>query len=444
MRMEDGTLWVEFPGVGGKSPSAPVSLNPDKPSFFRKNALRISGEGPAWVAASGAKGLKEATVALDKDAKEERLYTVRLHFVEPDGLGPGERVFDVSLQGKPVLKEFDVAKEAGGADRALVREFREVAARKELKIAFAARVGVPVLCGIEILPSRRIPLFRFALERWPADPYSIVLHGGAPTVEAAGANVRVDRVAGGTSPRVEVAYPGAGALLASGTPPGLFNSPARRELLQRLLTGTSAVWVVVESGEKAKDDAAAALLEATLKELEGSLRLPELRQVPEDELANTSVPFKLGFSLLRLSRSDAAEEMFVRMLLRSALGLDAKRGPLAFAVFGRGRSLPGGEVSAEAVKQAAERLVAPCTNEAKGPGFDLLMTADWTGLVGEVPGKVTEVPPGEALLPPRPEEEYATAASEIDPSSPRFQLTWLVAAGTGMVLLLLLLRRRLP
>jgi hypothetical protein len=99
-------------------------------------------------------------------------------------------------------------------------------------------------------------------------------------------------------------------------------------------------------------------------------------------------------------------------------------------------------VSADRVKREAALLAAPCANEAKGPGFDLLMTADWTGLVGEVPGKVTEIPPGSGLLTPHPEEEYYGAAGDFDPSSPRFQLAWLVAAGVGMLLLLLLLRRR--
>ena len=39
---------------------------------------------------------------------------VRLFFAELEGLKPGERVFDVAIQGKPVLKRFDIAGEAGG------------------------------------------------------------------------------------------------------------------------------------------------------------------------------------------------------------------------------------------------------------------------------------------------------------------------------------------
>jgi len=443
-RAENGTLWVEHPSVGGKSPTAPVSMNPDKPALFRKSPLRVAGEGPAWVAASGAKGLKELTLSLDREAKEPLLYTVRLHFVEPDGMKPGERVFDVSLQGQVVLKDFDIVKEAGGSDRGLVREFREVKAKREIKVAFTPRASVPILCGIEVSPACRIPVFRFALERWAADPYLFVVRGGSP-VEPAGANVRVDR--GGGGPRIEVAFPsGEGPLLFAGPPDpkalaALLDSPARREILHRLLSGESAVWVLVDGGEKS--DSGPALLEATLKELEESLELPELRSTPEDALANSTVPLRLAFSVLRVSRKDPTEAALVKMLFQGAAGPAAREGPLVFPVFGRGRAMAGLEVTPEAIRRAAETLVGPCTNEAKSsvPGTDLLMTADWTGLVGELPGKVTEIPPGDTLLHPRPEEEVVGPFGG-EASSPRVQLTWLLAAGAAILLLFLSLRTR--
>jgi hypothetical protein len=49
-------------------------------------------------------------------------HTVRLHFSDPDGLPPGERVFNVMLQGKTVLENFDPAKEGGS----VVREFKDI------------------------------------------------------------------------------------------------------------------------------------------------------------------------------------------------------------------------------------------------------------------------------------------------------------------------------
>jgi hypothetical protein len=88
---------------------------------------------------------------------EPRSFTVRLHFAEIDDLGPGERVFDVSLQGKTVLEGLDVAREAGGRNRALVKEFTHVEARERITIELApsARSGAagapPTICGLEVV-----------------------------------------------------------------------------------------------------------------------------------------------------------------------------------------------------------------------------------------------------------------------------------------------------
>ena len=157
-RAEDGTLWVEHPGVGGKSPVAPITVE-GPVEYFRRHSSRIAGEGHPWVAASGAKGLSSLTLVINKDAKQSEPYTVRLHFAEPDGLQPGERVFDVALQEDLVLRNFDIVREAGGPDRALVKEFT-VAASKELKLTTIARQGLPLLCGLEVFAGGEIQVAR--------------------------------------------------------------------------------------------------------------------------------------------------------------------------------------------------------------------------------------------------------------------------------------------
>jgi hypothetical protein len=81
----------------------------------------------------------------------ERTYTVRLHFLEPDGLKPGQRVFSVAVQGRTVVKDLDISKEAGGPNRALVREIQGIKVGKELNLTFSAARGVPVLSGVELL-----------------------------------------------------------------------------------------------------------------------------------------------------------------------------------------------------------------------------------------------------------------------------------------------------
>jgi hypothetical protein len=51
---------------------------------------------------------------------------------------------------EPVLKDFDVVKEAGGPMRAVVREFTGIQAAGGLEISLRASKGVPLLCGVEV------------------------------------------------------------------------------------------------------------------------------------------------------------------------------------------------------------------------------------------------------------------------------------------------------
>lgn len=86
-----------------------------------------------------------------------RRYTVRLHFAELDGAKPGERVFDVKLQDKVVLEDFDIVKEAGGGNRALVKEFAGIVASTELALELVPKAqevterAAPIISGMEIV-----------------------------------------------------------------------------------------------------------------------------------------------------------------------------------------------------------------------------------------------------------------------------------------------------
>ena len=80
-------------------------------------------------------------------------YNIRLHFAETyDGItAAGERLFSVSFNGKVVLKDLDVFKEAGGPNKPLVKEFRDVIITGDkLEITFEINVQNPEINGIEI------------------------------------------------------------------------------------------------------------------------------------------------------------------------------------------------------------------------------------------------------------------------------------------------------
>jgi hypothetical protein len=82
---------------------------------------------------------------------ENRNYKVRLFFAEPESLSEGDRVFDVLLQGKPVLENFDIVREAGESQKIVVREFQVVASAGRLQINLKPQNGTPLLCGIELI-----------------------------------------------------------------------------------------------------------------------------------------------------------------------------------------------------------------------------------------------------------------------------------------------------
>ncbi len=179
---ENGTLWLEFPSVGGPSPDVPVRAEYQDPEWFRHDSSAVQGRYN-WITASGVTGLREVRVrmfiqpgtnpstvdAFDKHIgkiptwpeeqikgafEQARPFTVRLYFAETEPCEVGRRVFDVHLQDKRVLEGFDIVKEAGGTNRSVVKEFKGIEVRDDLKVTLARAAGSqaePLLCGIEIL-----------------------------------------------------------------------------------------------------------------------------------------------------------------------------------------------------------------------------------------------------------------------------------------------------
>ena len=95
-------------------------------------------------------------VSRSGQAPAERTFTVRLHFAETAQVTAGERVFDVLLQGKAVLREFDIFTEAGGPNSAIVKEFTGIRASDQMvvelvpKSSSTAPESQPSLCAIEV------------------------------------------------------------------------------------------------------------------------------------------------------------------------------------------------------------------------------------------------------------------------------------------------------
>jgi len=70
-----------------------------------------------------ASGLKRCAIPITSPAHGRGQFTVRLGFAAPPADQPGQRVFDVRLNGKKVLNDFDIVATAGGANRAVWKQF---------------------------------------------------------------------------------------------------------------------------------------------------------------------------------------------------------------------------------------------------------------------------------------------------------------------------------
>ncbi|MCI0458081.1 MAG: hypothetical protein L0Z62_14040 [Gemmataceae bacterium] len=280
-----------------------------------------------------------------------------------------------------------------------------------------------LLLGAAPAAACNVPVFRYALERWPADPYELILFHRGPLSpadkaladaltrhsedERAVANYTLTRIDLARNPSPEMLklfeeqkaqdlpllvarYPEAARLSASiwagqltrDSASALLDSPARHTVAQRILGGDSAVWILLESGDKSKDESVAKRLGDELAKLQTTLKLPDLTSNPEDRLSDKGPELKLAFSLVRVSRADPRERVLVEMLLGLEDDLRTRTEPMAFAVFGRGRALPpliGAGITSENIRKDGVFLTGPCTCKVKeqNPGVDLLIVADW-------------------------------------------------------------------
>jgi len=152
-RVGRGTLWLDFPSDGGTSPDIPVEVQGDVKYFrYHGSTVATGAEGEyGWVAASGVEGATGITITLAGDTNP-RKYTVRLQFAEIGrDAKPGDRLFDVKIQGNEVLKNFDIVKEAGGVNRAVVKEFTGVDVAGKLTISLLPKTGSTLIGGIEAI-----------------------------------------------------------------------------------------------------------------------------------------------------------------------------------------------------------------------------------------------------------------------------------------------------
>ncbi|HVS34025.1 MAG TPA: hypothetical protein VMS17_00485 [Gemmataceae bacterium] len=320
--------------------------------------------------------------------------------------------------------------------------------------------------GCSPLQACDVPVYRYALEHWSPDPYQVVIlnHGPLDAASRAVADklerqsqeevqgnfavqvIDVDQPRDdaerelaastpcGDGPQLVVSFPSASQIHGVAWQ-GRFNadaaitvadSPCRREIARRLLAGDAVVWVLLRTGRKNVDDAAAACLEQELMRPAGDGQSP------------------LASSLVHVSRSDPEEKLLVETLLSVEPDLRGRGEPMAFPVFGRGRvlyALVGAGINAETVRHALDFLIGGCSCTIKrgNPGLDLLLAADWSVMTPTTPedAAAASISSGDLVPLTRLAPTHTAAPSPAEPAAAGGPNPWLIVGAIGVVILVL-------
>ena len=127
-RDKKGNLWIRSNQRPGHhlilGYGSTIALYPGGRDVRRSSQYTpVENTAEPFVFASAIVGVKQCILPVTTPTDGEGTFKVKLGFAALPGDKPGRRVFDVRLNGKTVLKDFDVIKEAGKTDRAVWKEF---------------------------------------------------------------------------------------------------------------------------------------------------------------------------------------------------------------------------------------------------------------------------------------------------------------------------------
>ncbi|WP_395752390.1 hypothetical protein [Prosthecobacter sp.] len=243
-----------------------------------------------------------------------------------------------------------------------------------------------------------IPVFRFALDRWEADKFHLVLPAAVAQDAAVQDLLRPMRANGKANLDITTSKDPAqqeAVLLSSrdsgkkiwsgkldaATLAAVLDSPGRQKIVQQILAGDSLIWVIADNGSPL-DTAEVERIEKRLKFLEQVAALPIQDPNDPDSQLGPGPPLRLKFATLRLNRDDPAEQVLLRMLAGPQTAIDPAKTSFASVVFGRGRVLgawPLDILDDAALENACMFLVGRCGCRLKNenPGWDILLNLDW-------------------------------------------------------------------
>jgi hypothetical protein len=256
-----------------------------------------------------------------------------------------------------------------------------------------------------------IPVFRYALDRWEADHFQLIVPASTSQNPELTDLLRPLRANGKANLDITTAKDAAvvtAELLDSKTHEkslwkgaldkaaldAVLDSPGRKQLTERILAGESTVWVIVDDG-KPESQPEIKRIETRLKFLEQVASLPIQDPNDPDSQLGPGPALKLKFTTLQLRADDPAEKVLIAMLAGPEGKIDPTQS-FAAPVFGRGRVLGAWnlhQLDDASLEDASMFLVGRCSCRLKNenPGWDILMNVDWPQALAEA-GKGKTLP----------------------------------------------------
>lgn len=316
-------------------------------------------------------------------------------------------------------------------------------------------VLLAVLAGASLALACSTPVFRYAIERWEADPYRLMVFTNGElteeqqqvvdgfkayerygyrqppllveqydisTTSSLPASVWAGISTNRTAPGVALLYPDAMRMdtvvwsdeLTTNALNRIVMSPARLETARRLLGGDSAVWLLIKGSDAEQNRTIHEMLDAKLSELETTIQYNEDFLTLAKE-AGTEPP-KLKFSILEIDRNDPQEALLMAMLTRVSPDVANQSGPIVVPVFGQGRAavlMMDEYIAVQYIENVVKFLTGACSCEVKSlnPGFDIFIPVDWVG-------GITQEYVFDAQLPPLSNPSAAIGVLPADTNSP--------------------------
>lgn len=344
------------------------------------------------------------------------------------------------------------------------------------RFAITLAIGV-TLIAVSLAAACKVPVFRYALERWPADTYRIVAVVDSTKTNsetqaaikyledsaASGWNaevdvIRLDRLSEAelweleefesedSVPLLQVFYPERDGKrqLCSAMDLTIANaktwrsSPLRTQIANDIQAGVSAVWLLVEGDDAAQNERLFGELRGSLDLAQQQITIPEgvigreeatqvLMENPEasmDDVLRSDIPLKIEYSVHRLA-VDNDDETALRAMIQN--WENEQQAPFVVPIFGRGRMLQplsADRVQKEMVLGACRYLVGECTCSVKAlsPGMDLLLSTNWKEAVGETDlliadesaiGEPVEIPQGAETRDSAEQKESEPSVKEL-------------------------------